>query len=83
MDKHREQSQFGSIDNSVLSRVTGGETLDDLYDSWSWQFASPSCQDAVQDAARQAWQGSGWPAADQGGLNVWNYGPACSYWGWF
>jgi len=90
MDEHRKQSQLASIDNSVLSRVAGGESLDDLFDSWSWAFASQSCRDSVVDAARGAlrangdpngWEGGWWASASEAGLDAWN-GPACSYWGW-
>ena len=88
MDQHGKRSQLVSINNSVLSRVAGGESMDDVFDSWSWQFATESCQWAVQGArlgaARAAYDSGGdaWGAANQAGLNAWN-GPDCSYLGWF
>ncbi len=83
MDKHGKQSQLGSIDNSVLSRVTGGETLGDIMDdSWGWYFASPSCKDAVQGAERDGWQAGSYELGEEQGRNAW-YGPACDYLGWF
>jgi len=88
MDKHGKQSQLASIDNSVLSRVAGGESMNDVFDSWSWAFADPSCRYAVNDAM----YGAGWAAfqnggdvgsaANQAGLDAWN-SPACDYLGWF
>jgi len=92
MDKHGKQSQFGTIDNSVLARVTGGETLADIMDdSWGWYFASPSCKNAVRSAERDGWDAGGglysykagaWELGEEQGRRAW-YGPACDYLGWF
>jgi len=87
MDKDRK-SHLASIDNSVLSRVAGGEDVFDVWDSWSWYFASQSCKNEVIDAMGRAGQDAGgsnvdvWAAANQAGLDAWN-GRACSFWGWF
>jgi len=83
MDKPGKQSQLASIDNSVLSHVAGGETLDDLYDSWSWSFASQSCQDAVEGARQLGAMRGGWAGGQQAGLDAWYNGNACDNWGWF
>jgi len=92
MDKHGKQSQFGSIDNSVLARVTGGETLQDIMnDSWGWYFASPSCKNAVRGAEQDGWNAGGglysyndgaWALGEEQGWQAWN-GPACDNLGWF
>ncbi|HJZ85630.1 MAG TPA: hypothetical protein VKN99_10685 [Polyangia bacterium] len=82
MDKHGKRSQLASIDNSVLARVSGGDFYDELVNSWSWTFANSSCTDAVQGAARAAWQSSGWEAANGAAQSAWN-GPDCAYYGWF
>jgi len=82
MDKHGKRSQLASIDNSALARISGGDFLDELVNSWSWTFSSSSCQDAVLGAARDGWQASGWGAANDAAQGAWN-GPACDYYGWF